>query len=189
MSGLLASSGKKLAIALTIFWSKMACLPSRRRVGESKSAEAFGAISKVTDWINKIAALDAELPVPLTTHRFNTELLPRIAERVQQISRGTLHTDILPAVSDQPARLRVWASARPSGGRYSHPVDITLSWDSIEVDRLFADGGDARFAEYLEALAAKLGAWQEPRKIDFNSRTQADPTVLIGGLDFERLPK
>ena len=34
---------------------------------------------------------------------------------------------------------------------------------------------------------AKLDAWQDARQIDLNTRTQADPTVLIGGLDFEHL--
>ncbi|KWW37265.1 uncharacterized protein DUF5594 [Cupriavidus metallidurans] len=62
-----------------------------------------------------------------------------------------------------------------------------MSWDSYEVDRLFGLGGDLRFAEYLDALPGKLNAWQEARQIDFSSRTQADPTVLLGGLDFEHL--
>lgn len=125
---------------------------------------------------------------PDPAHRFNTELLPRIAQRVLQFSRGTLQAHILPAVSpDQPARLRVTALARPDGGRYAHPLDITLSWDGLEVGRLFATGGEVRFAEYLDALPAKLDAWQEPRQLDLRSRTQADPEVLIGGLDFEHL--
>jgi hypothetical protein len=47
---------------------------------------------------------------------------------------------------------------------------------------LFAAGGDQRFAEYLGALPGKLNAWQDARQFDFNSRTQADTTVLLGGL-------
>ncbi|MGN5480625.1 DUF5594 family protein [Cupriavidus basilensis] len=35
------------------------------------------------------------------------------------------------------------------------------------------------------ALPAKLRAWQEPRQLDWSSLSQADPAVLIGGLDFE----
>jgi hypothetical protein len=62
-----------------------------------------------------------------------------------------------------------------------------LSWDGLEVERLFASGGNLRFAEYLDALPAKLYAWQEPRRIDLGSRTQAEAEVLIGGLDFEHL--
>jgi len=125
---------------------------------------------------------------PIPAHRFNIELLPRIAERVQALSHGMLHADVLPSASpDQLARLRIWAAAREGGGRYAHPIDITLSWDSYEVDRLVASGGESRFAEYLDALRGKLDAWQEARQIDFGSRTQADATVLIGGLDFEHL--
>ncbi|PLQ01572.1 DUF5594 family protein [Cupriavidus pauculus] len=120
--------------------------------------------------------------------RFNADLLPRIVERVQRLTRGTLHVDILPAAtSDQPACLRIRATARPGGGRYACPLDITLSWDSFEVERLFASGGAERFDAYLDALPAKLDAWQEPRQIDFNSRTQGESAVLIGGLDFEHL--
>lgn len=125
---------------------------------------------------------------PIPAQRFNTELLPRIVDRIERMSHGTLFSEILPPVaSDQPARLRVWAQARPDGGRYAHPIDITLSWDGFEVDRLFASGGELRFAEYLDALPAKLDAWQDARQIDLNTRTQADPAVLIGGLDFEHL--
>lgn len=125
---------------------------------------------------------------PVPAQRFNSELLPRIVERVQRLSRGSLHADIVPAsASDQPACLRVWSPARAGGGRYAHPIDITLSWDSVEVDRLFGSGGDVRFDAYLDALPAKFDAWQEPRQIDFNSRTQAEAAVLIGGLDFEHL--
>ncbi|KAI3590133.1 hypothetical protein D9X30_5716 [Cupriavidus sp. U2] len=125
---------------------------------------------------------------PVPAQRFNSDLLPRIVERVQRLSRGTLHAEIqTPAASDLPACLRVWAESRPNGGRYAYPIDITLSWDSFEVDRLFASGGVERFDAYLDALPAKLDAWQEPRQIDFHSRTQAEATVLIGGLDFEHL--
>lgn len=125
---------------------------------------------------------------PNPAERFTAELLPRIVDRVQQLSHGTLHTEILPPVSfDQPARLRVWAPPRAERGRYAHPLAITLSWDGLEVERLFASGGNLRFAEYLDALPAKLYAWQEPRRIDLGSRTQAEAEVLIGGLDFEHL--
>ncbi|SDC21190.1 hypothetical protein SAMN05216345_101939 [Cupriavidus sp. YR651] len=125
---------------------------------------------------------------PAPAQRFTSELLPRIVERIRKLSQGTLHTEVLPADrADLPACLRIWGTARASGGRFAHPLDITLSWDGYEVDRLFSSGGEIRFAEYLDALPAKLDAWQEPRQIDFNSRTQADPSVLIGGLDFEHL--
>lgn len=125
---------------------------------------------------------------PVPAQRFNAELLPRIVERVHRVIHGNLQADILaPEQAGQTARLRVWATASPNGGRYPHPLNIVLSWDSIEVDRLFATGGDERFAAYLDALPAKLDAWQQPRQIDLASRTQADAVVFIGGLDFEHL--
>jgi len=125
---------------------------------------------------------------PNPAQRFTAELLPRIIERLHRLSHGTLHGEVLPPeIPNEPGRLRVWAPARANAGRFAYPLDITLSWDSWEVDRLFATGGETRFAEYLDALAGKLDAWQEPRQFDINTRTQADPTVLIGGLDFEHL--
>lgn len=88
----------------------------------------------------------------------------------------------------QPARRRVWVPVR-GGGRYPHPLDITLSWDNLEVDRLISAAGEAHFAGYLNALQGKLHAWQDERKLAFGSRTQADPTTLIGVLDFEHLER
>ncbi|RZT41373.1 DUF5594 family protein [Cupriavidus agavae] len=125
---------------------------------------------------------------PIPAQQFNAEWLPRIVERLLRLSHGTLQAEILaPPRPDLPACLRIWAAPRSSPGRYPHPLDITLSWDNREVDRLFDAGGSARFAEYLDALPGKLDAWQEPRQIDLGTRTQADPVVLIGGLDFEHL--
>ncbi|WP_454764660.1 DUF5594 family protein [Cupriavidus campinensis] len=120
--------------------------------------------------------------------RFNQQFLPRIIERIRTLSHATLHTEVQPAGQGHlPAGLRIWAPLRAGGGRFAHPLDITLAWDGHEVERLFETGGEARFAAYLDALPSKLAAWQEARQIDFDSRTQADPTVLIGGLDFEHL--
>ncbi|MGO4415502.1 DUF5594 family protein [Cupriavidus sp. KB_39] len=120
--------------------------------------------------------------------RFNAEFLPRIIARIHALSRGTLQTEVRPADRPHlPACLRVSGAARAGGGRYAHPLDITLSWDGYEVERLFEIGGETRFAAYLEALPAKLDAWQDARQLDLNTRTQADPAVLIGGLDFEHL--
>jgi hypothetical protein len=45
--------------------------------------------------------------------------------------------------------------------------------------------GPSRFAGYLAALPRKLAGWDHARELDFLSHTQADPLVLIGGLDFE----
>jgi hypothetical protein len=47
-----------------------------------------------------------------------------------------------------------------------------------------AADGTARFAGYLAALPRKLEAWRHVRELDFVSHTQAEPSVLLGGLDF-----
>lgn len=117
--------------------------------------------------------------------RFEAECLPRIVAAIGQHDRRVqLHT--LPAeAAGRPARLRMTGDGPPDLRRHPHALDITLAWDGLEVQRLFAAGGEARFAGYLAALPSKLRAWQEPRGIDFRSLSQADPQILIGGLDFE----
>ncbi len=117
--------------------------------------------------------------------RFEAECLPRIVATIGQHDRRVqLHT--LPAEAPGwPPRLRVTGDGPPDLRRHQYALDITLAWDGLEVQRLFAAGGEARFAGYLAALPAKLRAWQEPRGIDFRSLSQVDPQILIGGLDFE----
>ncbi|NOV25540.1 hypothetical protein E5S69_18725 [Cupriavidus necator] len=117
--------------------------------------------------------------------RFEAECLPRIVDAIgRQHRRVQLHT--LPAeVPNHPPRLCMTGEGPPELRRHPHSLDVTLAWDGLEVQRLFAAGGEARFAGYLAALPSKLRAWQEPRGIDFRSLSQADPQILIGGLDFE----
>ncbi|PZX29485.1 conserved hypothetical protein [Cupriavidus phytorum] len=117
--------------------------------------------------------------------RFEAECLPRITDAIGQQHRR-LQLQPLPADGPgQPPRLRMTAEGPPELRRHPYALDITLAWDGLEVQRLFAAGGEARFAGYLAALPSKLRAWQEPRGIDFRSLSQADPQILIGGLDFE----
>ncbi|WP_349607113.1 DUF5594 family protein [Cupriavidus sp. DF5525] len=117
--------------------------------------------------------------------RFEAECLPRIAETIGKLQRRVqLHT--LPADGpNRPARLRLTGEGPAELRRHPFALDITLAWDGLEVQRLFAAGGEARFAGYLAALPGKLRAWQESRGIDFGSLSQVDPAILIGGLDFE----
>ncbi|WER45150.1 DUF5594 family protein [Cupriavidus sp. WKF15] len=117
--------------------------------------------------------------------RFEFECLPRIIDTIGRLHRRVqLHT--LPAdARDCPARLQLTGEGPPELRRYRFALDITLAWDGLEVQRLFGAGGDARFVAYLAALPGKLRAWQEPRGIDFDSLSQMDLSILIGGLDFE----
>lgn len=118
--------------------------------------------------------------------RFESECIPRIIEAITGLYRHRVQLEVLPPEKpDRPARVRIYGDGPAELRRYACPLDITLAWDGLEVETLFSTGGDKRFADYLAALPGKLRAWQEPRRIDFGSLSQADPTVLIGGLDFK----
>jgi hypothetical protein len=70
-------------------------------------------------------------------------------------------------------------------GHYGHPLNLYLTWDSDEIERLIDEPGETRFANYLAALPRKLTAWTHARELDFLSHTQGEPVALLGGLDFE----
>ncbi|SAK63418.1 hypothetical protein AWB75_02824 [Caballeronia catudaia] len=117
--------------------------------------------------------------------------MPRIVERVTRVAGHGVRVAILPYESPfVPARLHVSAEqARREGDGHRHvyacALNVFLTWDADEIDRLFGAGGEARFVRYLDAIAAKLDAWQGAREVDLATRSQAEPSVLFGGLDFE----
>ncbi len=118
--------------------------------------------------------------------RFDAEFAPRIAEAIASLFKHRIRVEVIADDKPgRPARLRISGEPFDESRRFSHPLNVYLSWDGLEVEALFATGGDAKFEHYLAALAGKIHAWQIPRQIDFGSRSQADPAVLIGGLDFE----
>jgi hypothetical protein len=123
--------------------------------------------------------------------RFETEFLPRIAERVTRRFDCGVQADILPYENPgMPSRLRVRADRAPqaNGGSqavYAYPLNVLFTWDDEEIERLFGAGGEVRFLCYLDAIGAKLDAWQGAREVDLTTRSQAEPAVLFGGLDFE----
>jgi len=123
---------------------------------------------------------------PETVARFDTEFAPRIAEKIVGVFATDVHADVLPyGGHGHPSCVRLWAEPIEALRRYPHPLNLHLTWDSDEIERLMGDDGVARFASYLNALPRKLDAWHNAREIDFRSHTQADPEILIGGLDFE----
>jgi hypothetical protein len=117
--------------------------------------------------------------------------MPRIVERVARVVDRGVRVAILPYESPLvPTRLHVSAARAPGesdGHRhvYLYPLNVFLTWDDEEIARLFDVGGEARFLRYLDAIAAKLDAWQGAREVDLATRSQAEPSVLFGGLDFE----
>ncbi|ANB73330.1 hypothetical protein AYM40_13885 [Paraburkholderia phytofirmans OLGA172] len=118
--------------------------------------------------------------------RFDEQFAPRIAEALAACFGTTVHTEVLPyGGHGHPTRVRIHAAPIEGLGHYPHPLNLFLTWDSDEIERLMGAEGQARFAGYLAALPRKLEAWRQVRELDFVSHTQAEPTALIGGLDFE----
>lgn len=117
--------------------------------------------------------------------------MPRIAERVARAVDSGVRIDILPYESPRvPTRLHVSAArTQPTDGGaergHPYPLNVFLTWDDEEIGRLLKPGGEARFLRYLDAIGAKLDAWQGARDVDLATRSQADASVLFGGLDFE----
>ena len=122
---------------------------------------------------------------PETIARFETEFAPRIAETIAGLDAG-VRVEVLPYEGHgHPTRVRVFGEAVEALRHYPHPLNLHLTWDSDEIERLMREGGQARFAGYLHAIPRKLDAWRNVREVDFRSHTQAEPEILIGGLDFE----
>jgi hypothetical protein len=123
---------------------------------------------------------------PHSIARFDHEFAPRIAATIAGLFDSGIHAEVLPYQGHgHPTRVRVWAVPIEALRHYAHPLNLHLTWDSDEIERLMGEGGEARFARYLEALPRKLNAWHSARAIDIRSHTQDDSEVLLGGLDFE----
>jgi hypothetical protein len=123
---------------------------------------------------------------PDTVARFDHEFAPRIAATIAGLFDPGIHTEVLPWQGHgHPTRVRVWAVPIEALRHYPYPLNLHLTWDSDEIERLMGEGGEARFARYLEALPRKFDAWHSAREVDFRSHTQAEIEMLLGGLDFE----
>jgi hypothetical protein len=123
---------------------------------------------------------------PESAVRFDKEFAPRIAEAIAAYFAKTVRTEVLPhGARGQPTRVRIHASPLDDLGHYPHPLNLYLTWDSDEIERLMGEQGAPRFARYLSALPRKLNAWTQARELDFRTHTQGEPVALIGGLDFE----
>ncbi|AIO65093.1 DUF5594 family protein [Burkholderia oklahomensis] len=123
---------------------------------------------------------------PDTARQFDTEFAPRIARAIADLLGHRASAEVVGyGGHGHPTQVRIAAPPAEHVRGYAHPLDIALTWDTDEIERLMAADGPARFERYLAALGRKLPAWENARGIDFGSRTQADAFVLIGGLDFE----
>ncbi|VBI76981.1 DUF5594 family protein [Burkholderia pseudomallei] len=123
---------------------------------------------------------------PDTARRFDTEFAPRIARAIADLLNHRAHTDVVGyGGHGHPTQVRIVAPHAEHVHGYAHPLNLALTWDTDEIERLTEADGAARFERYLAALPRKLAAWENARGVDFGSRTQADALVLLGGLDFE----
>ncbi|WGS48719.1 DUF5594 family protein [Paraburkholderia sp. D15] len=125
---------------------------------------------------------------PESAARFDQQFAPRIAAAIAACLAANVQTDVLPyGGHGHPTRVRIHAALLEGTGHahYAHPLNLYLTWDSDEIERLMGEEGEARFAGYLAALPRKLAAWTHARELDFVSHTQGEPVALIGGLDFE----
>jgi len=123
---------------------------------------------------------------PETVARLDHEFAPRIAATIARLFDAGVHTEVLPYQGHgHPTRIRMWATPIEALRHYAHPLNLHLTWDSDEIERLMDEGGEARFSRYLDALPRKFDAWHSAREVDFRSHTQAEIEMLLGGLDFE----
>jgi hypothetical protein len=123
-----------------------------------------------------------------TAWRFDQEFAPRIAAAVRRIFSGHVHVEVMPYEgAGHPTRVKITGDRLTNlhgHDDYTHPLNVLLTWDSDAIHELMQPGGEARFARYLAAIPGKLQNWEGGRAVDFGSRSQAEPAILIGGLDF-----
>lgn len=119
-------------------------------------------------------------------HRFEEEFAPRIAATLASQFGPAVRVEVLPREGPgHPTRVHVVGEASEYRHPYRFALNVSLTWDVDEIASLFEPGGEKRFEHYLEALVRKMASWEMARSIDFASRTQGEPEVLLGGLDFE----
>ena len=123
---------------------------------------------------------------PEIARRFDDEFAPRIAHLIATFLADRVHVEVVPYNGHgHPTRVRISNVLHEHTRVFAHPLNIEMTWDGDEIERLMGPDGAARFERYLAALPGKLTAWQAARHVDLKSRTQADPLVRLGGLDFE----
>jgi len=122
--------------------------------------------------------------------RFEAEFAPRIAETITGLFDAHVRAKIIPSEgAGRPTRLRLFGEVNehehPHARHFPHPLNVDLTWDDGEIESLLTTPeGRTRFQRYLNAIPRKLRNWQDARSIDFATRTQDEPSILIGGLDF-----
>jgi len=123
---------------------------------------------------------------PTVARRFETEFVPRIAHALAGFFDDNSRVEVVPYGGvTRTTTVVVRAPAREQLHAYRHPLNLRFTWDPDEIARLLRPGGGERFERYLAALPRKLAAWERARGIDSRSRSQSEPDILLGNLDFE----
>ncbi|CAG9209397.1 DUF5594 family protein [Burkholderia gladioli] len=126
---------------------------------------------------------------PDIAHRFDAEFAPRIAERITALLGPHVAATVRPyGGHGHPTHVDIVNTSHEhlhGLHGYTFPLNLTMTWDTDEIEQLVGDDDGTRFAHYLDALSRKLANWEDARGIDFGSRTQSEPLILLGGLDFE----
>jgi len=121
-----------------------------------------------------------------TVQHFEQIFVPRIAQCLAEQLGPAVLVEIVPHEwPSRPTCVRLVGHAFEHWRPYAHALNVSLTWDTVEIERLMQPNGEARFVNYLQALGRKLHGWESARAVDFASRTQDEPEILIGGLDFE----
>jgi hypothetical protein len=122
---------------------------------------------------------------PEQNARFEREFAPRLAERIMSLYRkGEVSVDIVPRRGPAlPTRIEVSGVTSEVG--LPHRLNVYLAWSDDAIVALLAEADTARFDRYLAALPVTIERWQRELPVDFGTRTQRDPVVMIGDLDFD----
>jgi hypothetical protein len=90
---------------------------------------------------------------PETARRFDTEFAPRIAHAIAAFFAEHVHADVVPyGGHGQPTRVHISGAPHEHVSGFAYPLNLELTWDTDEIERLMEPDGAARFEHYLSAL-------------------------------------
>lgn len=90
---------------------------------------------------------------PETARRFDTEFAPRIAQAIAAFFADHVLTDVVPyGGHGHPTRVQIRSAPHEHVSGFEHPLNLELTWDTDEIERLMEPDGPRRFEHYLAAL-------------------------------------
>ena len=95
---------------------------------------------------------------PETTRRFDTEFAPRIAQAIAAFFADHVQADVVPyGGHGQPTRVRIRSAPHEHVSGYVHPLNLELTWDGDEIERLMEPDGPVRFEHYIAQVSSTPG--------------------------------